>query len=66
MPYTNSVEFESNIDLLEDITEYEQTEESIVISAAGESFLNFNSFLVSEAKKYLSQNQSSLLTYLQD
>jgi hypothetical protein len=54
MPDTNSVEFESNTDLFEEITECEQTEESMGIPAAGEIFLNFYSFLVSEAKKHLS------------
>ncbi len=46
----NSVEFESNTDLFEEITEYEQTEESIVIPAAGEFFLNFYLFLFSKQK----------------
>ena len=50
MPGANSGEFESNTDLFEEITDYEQTEESMVIPAAGEFFLNFYSFLVSEAK----------------
>jgi hypothetical protein len=56
MPDANSVEFESNTDLFEEITECEQTEDSIVIPAVGEFFLIFYSFLVLEAKKHLSQN----------
>jgi len=50
MHYVNSVEFESSSYLFDKITESEQTEESILIPAGGECFLNVNSFLVLEAK----------------